>query len=356
MKQETANFIVVFIFINLMIYSFLAFPLSNDSLAHNFTPNDFAAYLALSDEFLVEMSLINSNLANGNLTLAKEHSEKASKLFYRNVVDEVGEIDRPLAENLTNSVEKIQNLIIEFTTETASNTTGKNEREIRETVSYVDAKITDVITTAISRQQQDQASNSIFDEVVELISNVFNMNKTNSTNESSTIEIEALRLADLVDISLQNYGGAFNVAFDMTDMTNMGIMNNMTSVYDVNMTDKNKDIGNTDMDMVMNMSTMNPSSSDKMNMHIHNTVVNTADLQSAQALAEKAKELFNSNLKPFAITAEENSTNSLANLEDGITQLDVSMKNKVPPMDIMMIVHSKIHPNLLTSFALEQNQ
>lgn len=350
MKLKTVNFKIVFILINLMIYSFLAFPLSNDTLAHNFAPNDFAAYLALSDEFLVEMSLISFNLANGNLTLAKEHSEKASKLFYRNVVDEVGEIDQILADNLTNSVEKIQNLITEFTAETASNTTGKNEGEIREIVSYVDAKITDVINTDISLQQQDQVSNTILDEFMDLISNVFNMNKINSTSESSTTEIEALRLANLVDVSLQDYGGAFNVSFDMTDMTNMGIMNNNSSISDVNMTDKNKDISN------MDMSTMNSGSSDKMNMQINNTIVNAADLQSAQALVEKVKELFSSNLKPFAVTAEENSTNSLASLEDGITQLDVSMKNKAPPMDIMMIVHSKIHPNLLTSFALEPNQ
>lgn len=353
MKPDTVNFKTVFILNILIIYSFLAFPLSNYSMAHNFTPNDFASYLALSDEFLVEMSLISSNLANGNLTLAKEHTEKASKLFYRNIVDEVEEIDQPLADNLTNTVEKIQNLITEFTAERTSNMTVINEREIVETVLYVDAKITDVITTAISQQQQDQTTNSIIDNIAAFLTNAFNMNKINSTSDSSTTEIEALRLATLVDISLQDYGGAYNVSFDMTDMTNMGtIMNNNSFMSGVDMTDKNKDIGNMDM----NMSTMNSGPSDKMKMHKNNTVVSVAELQSAQALTEKAKELFSSNLKPFAVTAEENSTNSLASLEDGITQLDISMKNKAPPMDIMMIVHSKIHPNLLTLFALEPNQ
>ena len=41
------------------------------------------------------------------------------------------------------------------------------------------------------------------------------------------------------------------------------------------------------------------------------------------------------------------------NLESGIMQLVSSIESKVPPMDIMMIVHAQIHPNLIDAFDLQ---
>ena len=47
----------------------------------------------------------------------------------------------------------------------------------------------------------------------------------------------------------------------------------------------------------------------------------------------------------------ENHTDSFgSDLDNALGQLDTSIRSKVSPMDIMMIVHVQIHPNLLAIF------
>ncbi|MGA7541876.1 MAG: hypothetical protein WBW34_02330, partial [Nitrososphaeraceae archaeon] len=65
--------------------------------------------------------------------------------------------------------------------------------------------------------------------------------------------------------------------------------------------------------------------------------------------ATKAIEIFNNELR----SSNGNVTNPIAKLEDGLTQLNNSIKNKASPMDVMMIVHTQIHPNLLEAFNLK---
>lgn len=80
------------------------------------------------------------------------------------------------------------------------------------------------------------------------------------------------------------------------------------------------------------------------------TLVNVADYQSAQALATKAQEIFNSELKSIA---SNKSSAFLTNLESGLTQLNNLIESKASPMDIMMVVHTQIHPNLLVAYNLK---
>jgi hypothetical protein len=86
------------------------------------------------------------------------------------------------------------------------------------------------------------------------------------------------------------------------------------------------------------------------NMNRNYSLVDMTDYQSSQALATKAQEIFNTELKPIA---PDNTSISITNLENGITQLNNSIKNKASPMDVMMIVHTQIHPNLLEVFNLK---
>jgi hypothetical protein len=86
------------------------------------------------------------------------------------------------------------------------------------------------------------------------------------------------------------------------------------------------------------------------NMNRNYSLVDITDYQSAQALATKAQEIFNTELKPIA---PGNSSAFVVNLENGITQLNNSIKNKASPVDVMMIVHTQIHPNLLEAFNLK---
>jgi hypothetical protein len=102
----------------------------------------------------------------------------------------------------------------------------------------------------------------------------------------------------------------------------------------------------------INTGSMNMSSTMNMdsNMNRNYSLVDMTDYQSVQALATKAQEIFNTELKPIA---PGDASTFITNLENGLTQLNNSIKNKASPMDVMMIVHTQIHPNLLEAFNLK---
>jgi hypothetical protein len=83
------------------------------------------------------------------------------------------------------------------------------------------------------------------------------------------------------------------------------------------------------------------------------SLVDITDYQSARALATKAQEIFNTELKPMA---PKNSSAFITNLENGLIELNDSIQSKGSLMDIMMIVHIQIHPNLLEAFNLPLRQ
>jgi ABC-type transport system involved in Fe-S cluster assembly fused permease/ATPase subunit len=102
-----------------------------------------------------------------------------------------------------------------------------------------------------------------------------------------------------------------------------------------------------------NMSSMNTSST-MMNMvskiNKNYSLVNMTDFQSAQVLATRASGIFDTELR---LMVPKNESNFANNLEGGLTQLNDLVRNKASPMDIMMVVHSQIHPNLLEAFNLQ---
>ena len=127
--------------------------------------------------------------------------------------------------------------------------------------------------------------------------------------------IQALALVDLTNMILEDYGNAYAVRFDMTNMSDMAIMgsnnNSMVAKYDMSAVGNNNN---------MNMSSVNNSSNMRMNMgrggetNKSSSIVNMSSYQSAQALAAKAMEIYDSELKPIA---PRNTAAFLANLENG---------------------------------------
>jgi hypothetical protein len=124
-----------------------------------------------------------------------------------------------------------------------------------------------------------------------------------------------MRFAELLDSVLRNYGYAYGVDFDMTDMSNMAMM------HADNKTSEN------------------------------NSLINMGDYQSAQGLAAKSLEVFDNYL--YHMMSNYETSDYRNNLESGLIQLNSSIKDKASPMDIMMIVHSQIHPNLIGAFDIK---
>ena len=118
---------------------------------------------------------------------------------------------------------------------------------------------------------------------------------------------------------LRNYGDAYAVDFDMTDMANMAMVDNGSGMMDHSM---------------MNMSSsthVQDQNSDESKM-----IINMANYQSAMGLANKLQDIFNKELNPVIASKNESSIFG-NNLEKGIVQLESSIKQKAAPMEIMKI-------------------
>src|SRR5918995_2035670 len=256
---------------------------SNDPLfsknvyGHTFTPSESASFLSFTEQLQIESELVETNLANNNISLAKEHAKKAAMLLTPNTTREIAEENKRIADELTIAVSSIQNI------------SAIQKPLVSQFVGNVDVILGEAITTRLDQEQRE-----------------------NST-------IRTLALANLVDSILRNYGSAYAVGFDMTNISKMeGMMGKTGS----NISD-------------MGLTNMSPSSLMTRNEINRNySLVNAAQekLESERALA------------PSSVTG------SISQLEDNLMRLSESIRNRTSPMNVMMIVHTQIHPNLLKAF------
>jgi hypothetical protein len=157
--------------------------------------------------------------------------------------------------------------------------------------------------------------NGILDEIVTARIDPDQLN--NST-------IHMLAAVELLDEVLRNNGNAFAVEYDMTNMSMM--------TMDGNNSDTNSNTSN----------------------NADNRLVNITDYQTAQALAKKVQELFDDQIINSSLSgSSEIVDQSINNASTAIRELITNIDGKSSPMDIMTIVHTKIHPNLMTAFGLQ---
>ena len=176
------------------------------------------------------------------------------------------------------------------------------------------------------------------------ITQVYDQGQKNSTTL-------ALVVANIVDDILRKYGSAFDVGYDMTNMSNM--MN---------------------MDMMMTMPKMDNSSSHSMGMmrtpnvtnddgimldgHTNTSMimdgelvlVNMDDYETAKVLSSNIKDQFSTQLRPRSLV---NETTNLDKLEDSLGKLEDAVNVKAIPEAMMDIVHVQIHPMLQQIYDLE---
>jgi hypothetical protein len=156
------------------------------------------------------------------------------------------------------------------------------------------------------------------------------LNNINST-------VQALILANVVDEILRNYGDALEVDYDLTNMSNI-VMSNMSRSTTMMIDDSMK-----------NSSMIR----EKSNSMTNNIIVNVANYQTAQALFGKAQQILNKDLKPITAEPTSNVTTFIIKLDNGLIQLRNAVNNGAAPMDVMMIVHTQVHPNLQKAYNLQ---
>ena len=292
-----------------------------NAFGHTFSPNESASFLSFVDQIQVESELVQTNLANDSTSLAQEHAKKAGSLLTSNITTEITEENQRIANELTRAINDLQDISL----------SPQQVGSIDQLVSDIDSILGEAVSTRIEQEDLENAT------------------------------IQALAFADLVNSILENYGNAYAVDFDMTNMSNM-VMNGQSNNNMSTMTMSNMDTNGNDNDSNKEMNSMNMSSSSTVvgmdvgggegsesGINSSSSLVNLTDYQSAQALAAKALEIFNTELRPIA---PNNSSALLTNLENGLTDLNASIRNKASSMDIMMIVHTQIHPNILQAFNL----
>jgi hypothetical protein len=146
---------------------------------------------------------------------------------------------------------------------------------------------------------------------------------TNGLYNSTTL---ALVVANLVDEILRNYGSAYGITYDLTNMSNM-VMPMMLSGND------SSSLGHSSM------------------LQKNNAVpVNMYNYQTAQVLSNVVYRLFNDKLSAQASVDEKVKTD---NLEQSIKDLKYAIDNKVRAEDLMEIAHVKIHPMLQSAYDLK---
>jgi len=196
----------------------------------------------------------------------------------------------------------LSNVLSTLKSSTESSSDASTASDIDMVISGLDAIIDGIITARIDPVQLD-----------------------NST-------IQALTIVELLDRVLINYSDAYEIGFDMTNMSMMmGDNNGMNSMSSMEMDSSSISMANT-------------SATEGFEL------VNITSYQTAQVMAMKVQELFNSQL--INSSAD---TQSLDNITIALQELLSTIDNEGTPMDVMTIVHTRIHPNFITAFGLEFN-
>lgn len=174
-------------------------------------------------------------------------------------------------------------------------------------------------------------------------SNLIQIYQNEKTNTTSL----ALVTANIVDEVLRKYGTAFDIGYDLTNMSNMGgmKMSNMSSGggSSMNMTTFQTSSNNNMLERHSNMSMPTMTGN---NLEI----VSIQDYETSQVLVDVVNELFEDDLRPRSSVSE---TINIDKLEKNLKQLDQAILNRASPEALMGIVHVQIHPTLQQVYELE---
>ena len=290
--KKNNNITILLTSFTIIIGSVNLFSFQN-SFAHNFSPDESAHFLTIVDKIKVESELAANNTGNNNSS-AQLHANNALLNYDSHTKDELGEQNERIANELDDTLNQ---LLEESQTD---------QSQLTDTAETIAAILDEAISARIDVEQVN-----------------------NST-------IQALVLASIVDTALQNYGDAYHVGFDLTNMSNL---NKETSTNETTTTNGHTDHTST-------------------NTSIHSDIVNHTNYESALAFSNTALEKYKNDIATDSLPISEenntiNSQNYLKKLENGLTEFNNAIKNKENPMKVMEIVHTQIHPNLQILFNLK---
>jgi hypothetical protein len=282
--------------------------------AHTFSENENALFLTLTDKIKAETQLVALDFSN-NTQQAQEHAKAARALITQSdpVVNttwtsEISERNPRVASELLSSLNDLKTTVA-----TASSNSNSSSSSIQSKVTNIGNLLDEAVSVRISKD-------------------VLENPKT-----------QALVLANLGNEVYNNYGNALGLP--LSTIASMGGMN---------MSGMNAMGGGKGASMNMNtnsgsgMSGMKSMSGPAMNQN-NPQIENSTAYETAQSLATIAQQTFVKDLKPIALA---NATTSTANIEKYVDQLKNAVNNKTSFMNIIELVHVKLHPTMITAYNL----
>jgi hypothetical protein len=153
----------------------------------------------------------------------------------------------------------------------------------------------------------------------------------------------AMVVANLVDEILRKYGSAYDIKYDLTNMSNMdsssSVSNSSSSFSNMNMTTTTN----------TNTTSAHLGHSDMLKKN-NLVLVNIYDYQTAQVLSDVVNRLFSDEL---ASQAPVNETLTIDKLEKSLRELKHAIDSKASAEILMEIVHIQIHPILQKTYDLK---
>jgi hypothetical protein len=199
------------------------------AFAHIFTTDETASFIAFADQLRVESELVQTNLVNNNLSLAQKHADKAVSLLTPTISIEIAEENQRIAEDLRTAVTDLQKI---------TSSSKEQKQVVGQLVQNINSTLSEAVNMRIE-PGQGQGSSSFIEQGIEFLSSIFGGNDGNEKLDRSS-QIKPLAFADLVDSILINYGNAYAVDFDMTNMSNMVMMGRNSSIAMSDMTSNGK--------------------------------------------------------------------------------------------------------------------
>jgi len=198
------------------------------------------------------------------------------------------------------------------------------------------------VNITLSMDHSDNAArlvNDVYyvdDDIVDDNDFIKRYNKEISSKNST---IHSLVTADLIDQILREYASAIILDVDLTNMSNLGVLDNF-----------NKSINS---NIPINYSSPNYKQYQKL-ISTNNTIFNYDNYETALALTMEVKNIFNY-LKSTDSVSGESKTDSLLldKLEKDIDNLHSILLNTGSAGDLMRLVHLTIHPELQDVFNLK---
>ena len=248
-----------------------------NSLAHTFTNNESAAFLALIDNMKIQASLIQQSISSGNIDIAKQHVDKLKELYSNHTNEEIAEKNERIAN-------EISTIINYFTS--SSNQNNFSQSQIDNNVQNLNAILDESISVRIPPDVLD-----------------------NST-------VHALHFVELVNAVDMNY----NNTLVEQEIQNMSLL---------------KDNNNKSRSQIEDIVSYN----------------------TARDLLNVAIDLYESKLKS-KIIVNNNNSQTIDKLQEGIKQLKTSIELKKPSSEITNIINGTVYPALqeLYNFKLGEEE